>query len=618
MNGRHGIGDAGRRGRLGNGVRGPTAGLVAGALLCLFLSGCPSPAPTLPPEEASQTSPDAAADTTANSESSQARSDLSETDNSGTPRENGSNHSAGDLASGKSPRKSPSPQTKSESHPPTAKDVANQTAPKRSGSGASPDEGETSERTPSRKESPATKAKQELFAGWTRPDVVLVFTGEQHGYIEPCGCTGLANQKGGLARRFSLLKSLRQRGWTLWPIDTGTQIRRYGIQAEIKFQSTIAGLKQMDYQAIALGPDDLRLSTTMLAGLVVPTGDEPSPFFSSSAELFGDPSFLASVRVLEQGEFKVGVAAVVAPSRALSITSDDIRIVDAEKAVARALDKLKDCSWKVLIVQGTREEAEKLGGAHDAFDLVVCSGEPGEPTRQPRPIPGSRAKLILTGYKAMHAGVVGLWGKTMRYQRVPLDARFPDAPEMLQLLADYQKALKLKGLEGLGIRPLPHPSGQKFVGSAACADCHEEAYAIWKNGVDGKGGPHAHATESLVHPGERSEIPRHYDPECLSCHVTGWNPQQYYPYESGYLSLEKSAHLTGNGCENCHGPASQHVAAENGDIDADDALLEKLRKALHLTLDNAEQQCMECHDLDNSPDFHVRGAFEKYWDRIRH
>ncbi len=100
--------------------------------------------------------------------------------------------------------------------------------------------------------------------------------------------------------------------------------------------------------------------------------------------------------------------------------------------------------------------------------------------------------------------------------------------------------------------------------------------------------------------------------------MTGWNPQQYYPYESGYLSLEKSAHLTGNGCENCHGPASQHVAAENGDIDADDALLEKLRKALHLTLDNAERQCMECHDLDNSPDFHVRGAFEKYWDRIRH
>ncbi len=617
MNGRHGIGGGVWRGRLRNGMRGVTAGAVTGVLLCL-LSGCPSPAPTLPPEETSQTSPDAAADTTANSESSRARSDLPEGDGSETLREKSSDHSASDAVSEESTRKSPSLQTKSESQSGTGKSVANQTAQNDSGSGASAGKGETSEPTSSAEKPPATKAKQELFAGWTRPDVVLVFTGEQHGYIEPCGCTGLANQKGGLARRFSLLKSLRERGWTLWPIDTGTQIRRYGIQAEIKFQSTIAGLKQMGYQAIALGPDDLRLSTTMLAGLVVPTGDEPSPFFSSSAELFGDPSFLASVRVLEQGEFEVGVAAVVAPSRALSITSDDIRIIDAEKAVARAVDKLKDCSWKVLIVQGTRAETEKLVGAHDAFDLVVCSGEPGEPTRQPESIPGSRAKLILTGYKAMYAGVVGLWGKSMRYQRVPLDARFPDAPEMLQLLADYQNALKLKGLEGLGIRPLPHPSGQKFVGSAACADCHEEEYAIWKNGVDGKGGPHAHATESLVHPGERSEIPRHYDPECLSCHVTGWNPQQYYPYESGYLSLEKSAHLTGNGCENCHGPASQHVAAENGDIDADDALLDKLRKALHLTLDNAERQCMECHDLDNSPDFHVRGAFEKYWSRIRH
>jgi hypothetical protein len=27
---------------------------------------------------------------------------------------------------------------------------------------------------------------------------------------------------------------------------------------------------------------------------------------------------------------------------------------------------------------------------------------------------------------------------------------------------------------------------------------------------------------------------------------------------------------------------------------------------------------MECHDLDNSPDFHAAGAFEKYWKEIEH
>src|SRR5436309_3560352 len=39
------------------------------------------------------------------------------------------------------------------------------------------------------------------IADWPKPVVALVITGQQMGYIEPCGCTGLENQKGGLARR---------------------------------------------------------------------------------------------------------------------------------------------------------------------------------------------------------------------------------------------------------------------------------------------------------------------------------------------------------------------------------------------------------------------------------
>ena len=42
--------------------------------------------------------------------------------------------------------------------------------------------------------------------------------------------------------------------------------------------------------------------------------------------------------------------------------------------------------------------------------------------------------------------------------------------------------------------------------------------------------PHYHATDTLV----KLDPPRHFDPECLSCHVTGWNPQEYFPYKSGY------------------------------------------------------------------------------------
>src|SRR5687767_14908328 len=44
-----------------------------------------------------------------------------------------------------------------------------------------------------------------LVPDWPKPKAALFLTGRQNGYLEPCGCTGLANQKGGLARRHTLL-----------------------------------------------------------------------------------------------------------------------------------------------------------------------------------------------------------------------------------------------------------------------------------------------------------------------------------------------------------------------------------------------------------------------------
>ena len=94
----------------------------------------------------------------------------------------------------------------------------------------------------------------ENYKTWQKPDVTLVVTGQQHGYIEPCGCTGLERQKGGMARRFTLMKQLREMGWNLLPVDAGNQVRRFGQQPSIKLQQTVKALKQMEYQVVGFGP----------------------------------------------------------------------------------------------------------------------------------------------------------------------------------------------------------------------------------------------------------------------------------------------------------------------------------------------------------------------------
>ena len=181
---------------------------------------------------------------------------------------------------------------------------------------------------------------------------------------------------------------------------------------------------------------------------------------------------------------------------------------------------------------------------------------------------------------------------------------------MIKLLGAYQNQLESLGLAGLGIVPIRHPTGRRFAGSAACAECHQSSYDIW---IDT---PHATALETL----EEQSPRRDGDPECLSCHVVGWAPQRFEPFEGGFASMATTPHLAHQGCENCHGPAAAHTAVERGDVRASTTERDRLRKELVLSIDTPEgkqkaiNNCLECHDLDNSPEF----DFDTYWPQVEH
>jgi len=455
-------------------------------------------------------------------------------------------------------------------------------------------------------------SRRTLFEGWPDPAFALFITGKQYGYIEPCGCTGLDNQKGGLARRQTLLAQLRARGWNLVPIDVGNQVRRIGVQAEIKFHTTLDALRKMKYQAVGLGPDDLRLPIGELLTELV--DEDSSPLVSSNVRVL---SYGASYKVLRSGGYTLGITSFLGSTEQQAIHSDEIEFSQPEDGLRKALAALKKekCNLLVLLAHASTEETIAIAKKFPEFRIVVTAGGADEPALEPEKIAGAQSYLIQTGKKGMYVGVLGIFNdpqRPLRFQRVPLDARFADSEEMLQSLASYQQQLESMGLARLGLKPVKHPSGHRFVGSAACQDCHEQAYDKWSTT------PHHAATHSISHPTERSEISRHHDPECLSCHVTGWSAQNYFPYESGYLDLKASEHLLGNGCENCHGPGSAHVAAENGDGDYTAARILALQMEMRLPLARARDRCLQCHDMDNDPDFQEEGAFKKYWKQIEH
>ena len=473
----------------------------------------------------------------------------------------------------------------------------------------------------------------ELIKNWKKPEFALFITGRQHGYIEPCGCTGLDRQKGGLMRRHSCQKELLSRGWDLICIDAGNQIKRFGQQPAIKLRHTYNSLCGiMKYDAIGFGVDDLKMPAIDLLQTVANVVNNKNPFVSANVDIMG-ADMQKPFLIVERGGKKVGIVNALSDKYVAKLKDNaDLNLKSAADGIAAVLPQIQNCDMKVLVFQTSEpEEATAMAKRFPFFDLMVATTSAGEPTMLPQMVRANEhtTQIIQTGLKGMFVGVVGYYEengkKEIKYKRVPLDARFKDSKPVEKVFASYQKELKQLYQSGnlADIKPKSHPSSYTYVGSEACIECHADEFDIWEDGTEGDGGPHFDATDSIVKPpNERGNIPRHYDPECLSCHATGWNPQGYYPYKSGFMDLKKDAHLVANGCENCHGPGSAHVEIEklrNKKRPFDAKKREALLEFVKLTVAEAEKNhCKQCHDLDNSPDFLKEGAFQEYWEKIEH
>jgi nitrate/TMAO reductase-like tetraheme cytochrome c subunit len=414
-----------------------------------------------------------------------------------------------------------------------------------------------------------------------------------------------------------MLDQLRnERGWPVVAVDIGGLVKGFGPQADLKFQMTLNAMQAMKYEVIALGSPELQFSIGEL--LFAGVGRE-SPFLSANAALLAfDAGMTEASRVAEAAGMKLGITSIVGKKWQKEIHNDDVVLADPEKKLAEVIPALAEqCDVVVLLAHATREESIALAERFAQIDLLVTAGGPPEPPGELEYVAAGKTPLIEVGEKGMNAVVLGFYDdptRPIRYQRVPLDSRFPQSSYLKKLMEQYQEGLKELGLKGLGVSAVPYPGRELmggFVGSKECKSCHEESYKVWK-----KSG-HAKAWETLL----EKDPPRNFDPECISCHVVGWSPQNYRPFTSGFLSEEKTPHLVDVGCETCHGPGEKHVKAEMG---ADFDLQEKLRKAAVITLEESQQAvsraisdmqpCMNCHDLDNSPDF----DFQTYWPKIEH
>lgn len=470
-----------------------------------------------------------------------------------------------------------------------------------------------------------------IVDGWPAPAFVLAITGQQHGYIEPCGCS--PKQSGGLARRADLFRQLREeKKWSVLGLETGGSLDEMRVtrpQSELKFAMILDALNGMGYRSLGLGTEELKIGAFKLFDIHSNRRVEKDfdlPFVAANVVLLGSPTLETPTRhrVLEINGHKVGVTSIYGSnyrSKLSTLPEDEIQILPPLEVLPETLAAMKKegAEYFVLMSYSDVEESRQLARKFPEFQLVVSAEGADDPGDEHEFI--GQTLFFVSAMKGKYVNVVGVYPgekPAVRFERIELDQdRFGRSPFVRQLMADYQLALKEAWLDPdspLRSGAFPHPSGRQFVGVQSCKSCHASAYEVWE------GSNHAHATASLLEgrPEEKGTwIDRTYDPECICCHATGWDAQDATPYADGFMEAKSTPHLVGNQCENCHGPASTHVNLETAWKKSGgprgEALL-KAREELHITPAGAEKSCLKCHDFANSPNF----KFEDYWPDIEH
>lgn len=387
---------------------------------------------------------------------------------------------------------------------------------------------------------------------------------------------------GGIARRQSAIAQIREKTPNLIVLHNGNLLREFGRQQELKRQVQVKDLNRIGVDLFGVGVGDFILGADSLR-----TFKRKARFPLVASNLTDSTGQLTFSKEWKK---KISLAKGPLTIRAFSLFSKKgeqeilnvfptVKIDPIKDQIEKWREEKKEKEFWILLFHGPSYEAQQLARYETLFDLIVYSYRGDVPYYQKV----RKTNFVSTGAKGRYFITLTFENeppfKAKKVNRVTLNKEHSDAKEGLQLISNYKLKLKKKKV-AQNYPKVSWPNEETYVGSQACAVCHEAEYNVWK---DSK---HAHALDQLVPENH------HWDPECLVCHTTG------FQFKGGFVDLKKSKVLGNVGCEMCHGPGSLHVKAplENKGVAPSSAT------------------CLQCHDADNSPKF----EWESYWPKIKH
>lgn len=409
----------------------------------------------------------------------------------------------------------------------------------------------------------------------------IVVSGDTAGWITPCGCT--ANQSGGLERRATLIKSFGAIDRVVY-LDVGGSAAGKSEYQQVKLKSILQGDQLMGLEVHNIGAPETQLSPET----IVRIGKEAkAKWLSANLQMVNaddsTQSAIASHRVVVRHGVRILVTGVIDPSlvknplwKAREASSSVLAVLQKERADIRIVLAYMDEPGLRALAESLPEVDYVVGGPTGQM-LAPSSVGPVEvmsATNKGKFLAKIELQKMEKGWKAVQRGAVEV------KSTLPRDAgQSKNLDNFLSTLADRDFPADETGLVTSHAANIPNQHNYQIAGSHTCIACHQQDDQTWHSSK------HSHAWQTLVD--KRSQV----DPSCQQCHTTG------YGIAGGFVQVAKSAAFVNVGCESCHGPSQSHV-------------LNPKVKTAYLS----REQCVRCHDHENSPEF----DYTKYWSKIAH
>ncbi len=433
------------------------------------------------------------------------------------------------------------------------------------------------------------ESESSLHEDSTAVSIQVAFTGEENGYLEPCGCSEA--QLGGYPKRHTLINHLMKKDENLVLLSLGDIPDKIGRQDEIKMETALSALDQIGYVAHNLGEKDLDMGVDLLGYLsqVSNVAFLSSNIVDFTPQILNIKPFIIKEIKKKELILRVGILGILSPEL-IENNYQDMEVTDPVESLRPLInDLIGKTDFLILLSHAEIEESVKIAEACPEFDLIISGHRVDRPDLYIEKV--NNTYVIPVGEKGKYLGKITLRLKrkhlgTEQYvssdspaiETIAIDERYEDSLEINTLLGIYQQRLKDEELVK-NVFKAEHSSNLAFIGNNDCSVCHKKIFKHWEETS------HASAYETLVKSGHE------YDPECLECHVIGLN------YFTGFETIETTPELKGVGCESCHGPGSNHKETPSKDYGKADV-----------------DQCIICHESEHSPNF----QYEDYWKKIVH